>query len=417
MIRIRSAQTIRPGAIASCDTPAKINLFLEIMGRRSDGYHDLESLMVPIPWYDSISLTVQSAGNDELDIDIPEPVGSLAASPLEPEPDNLILRALKLLRASYDLPPFRIQLTKRIPVGAGLGGGSGNAAGILALVNDWFQLGLTDETLLSYAAELGSDVPFFLLDGPAIARGRGEQLTRWSDSLFGNQTLYIVLLFHEQMCSTPSVFQGLSFPLTSPDGPISFDFALFAQQDGFQRCFNRLQMPALEALPQLESTAAWLGRSILSVQVTPSNSKQVDSKKVDLKRADSNKNDSNKCESTEYNLAPAEEAERSKGNGSGQHTNQSRVRRISRNTGQPVKAGDESPRLELECTGFGTQDSPPKDTGLSREGASYGRRWAMTGSGSTFFVLTPVREEAEVIARRAKSELGQDTRVIAYPGS
>ena len=145
---------------------AKINLGLFISSKRSDGYHNIESLFLPIPWYDEIqfkrsdSFSFSASG-----IEIPEdPKG------------NLICRAYELLRADFDLPPIQIQLRKHIPIGAGLGGGSSDGAMMLKALNTDFDLGLSETALCDYAFQLGSDCPFFIANQAAIARGRGEAL-------------------------------------------------------------------------------------------------------------------------------------------------------------------------------------------------------------------------------------------------
>jgi len=142
--------------------PAKINLALEILGRREDGYHALRSVMVPIALADE--LTFEPGARFAFDCDPP----SLAA-------DNLVLRALaRIGRADA---PVRIVLRKRVPAGAGLGGGSSDAAAVLrAAMNGVF--GATEaRDWIADARALGSDVPFFLADGPALVEGTGERVT------------------------------------------------------------------------------------------------------------------------------------------------------------------------------------------------------------------------------------------------
>jgi 4-diphosphocytidyl-2-C-methyl-D-erythritol kinase len=144
--------------------PAKINLSLRVLGQRDDGFHEIETLMVPISLYDS--LRVEPANAFEFYTDDPAlPMGE----------DNLVVRAAHLFFSEINPEPkVRITLNKRIPHGAGLGGGSSDAAATLRLLNRFFDAKLPLEKLSALAAALGSDVPFFLGGGAAICRGRGE---------------------------------------------------------------------------------------------------------------------------------------------------------------------------------------------------------------------------------------------------
>jgi 4-diphosphocytidyl-2-C-methyl-D-erythritol kinase len=146
--------------------PCKINLGLSVLRKRPDGFHDLETCFFPIPWTDILEI-------------IPSAAFSFAASGLDipgnPE-ENLCIRAYRLLQKDFSLPPVQIHLHKIIPTGAGLGGGSADAAYTLRLLNDIFTLNLTSETLAAYAARLGSDCAFFTQDQPMIGTGRGEIL-------------------------------------------------------------------------------------------------------------------------------------------------------------------------------------------------------------------------------------------------
>ena len=144
---------------------AKINLTLEVLGRREDGYHDIASIMQAVDLYDTLSF--EPADELTLVCDVPE----LAAD------DNLVLRAARLLReeAGHE-SGAKIKLEKRIPLASGLGGGSSDAAATLVGLNDLWELGLTIEELSPLAARVGSDVPFFLHGGTAMVLGRGERI-------------------------------------------------------------------------------------------------------------------------------------------------------------------------------------------------------------------------------------------------
>ena len=145
--------------------PAKVNLALEVLGRRDDGYHEVASIIQTIDLKDTLAL--EPAADITLVCDRPELV----------TPDNLVLKAAHLLkeRTGYSQGAF-ITLEKRIPVSAGLGGGSSDAAAALRGLNRLWVLGLSLEDLTPLAARLGSDVPFFLRGGTAIVQGRGEKV-------------------------------------------------------------------------------------------------------------------------------------------------------------------------------------------------------------------------------------------------
>ena len=148
---------------------AKLNLGLYVTERRPDGFHTLESVFVPLPWTDALEL-------------LPAPVGQLETSltltgrPIPGDPAaNLCLRAYALLRADFpQLPPAQLFLHKLVPIGAGLGGGSADAAFALKATNDLFSLGLSVENLEGYARRLGSDCAFFIQNKPVLAVGRGD---------------------------------------------------------------------------------------------------------------------------------------------------------------------------------------------------------------------------------------------------
>lgn len=145
---------------------AKINLGLHVLRKRGDGFHDIETIFVPIGWSDEV--TVESSRSLTFTCDD----ASLNNT------DNLCLQAAHILRdRTAKEKGARIHLSKRLPYGAGLGGGSSDAAAVLRLLNQLWNLEMEDDALASVAAELGSDVPFFLLNSTAFATGRGIDLT------------------------------------------------------------------------------------------------------------------------------------------------------------------------------------------------------------------------------------------------
>lgn len=161
-------------------SPAKLNLFLEVLGKRTDGYHELETLMVTLGQYDTLRFSEEtSADSTSSNIYLTcHWAGPPACSPgpLPTGNDNLVVRAAQLLRdVSGTSRGVRIELTKRIPLAAGLAGGSSDGAATLMALNQLWELGFSGQKLLELAARLGSDVAFFLARTPAaICRGRGE---------------------------------------------------------------------------------------------------------------------------------------------------------------------------------------------------------------------------------------------------
>ena len=148
----------------------KINIGLQVLGIRPDGYHGLQSVFYPIAIRDALEIIdLSSTGGD---------VFSTSGIPVEGNSEsNLCLKALTLLKIKFPrLPALRMHLHKAIPTGAGLGGGSSDAAFTLQLINKKYSLELTTEALMDYAGQLGSDCPFFILNKPCFASGRGEIL-------------------------------------------------------------------------------------------------------------------------------------------------------------------------------------------------------------------------------------------------
>lgn len=157
---------------------AKINLGLDILRKRPDGYHDVETVMYPIPWTDVLELTPSGSGETSLTC-------SGRGVACEPE-KNLVMKAYRALeRRMGRLPGVDIHLRKVIPDGAGLGGGSADAAFTLRGLNELFDLGLTQEELAGIGATLGADVPFFIYNRPMLCTGTGTEMRPYEVSLGG----------------------------------------------------------------------------------------------------------------------------------------------------------------------------------------------------------------------------------------
>jgi 4-diphosphocytidyl-2-C-methyl-D-erythritol kinase len=169
---------------------AKINIGLKVVGKRSDGFHDIETIFYPIPLSDALEF-VTISGKDSED----ELVISGIDIRIRPE-KNLIIKAVRRLRTSYPVPMLKIHLHKVIPSGAGLGGGSSDAACILKSIIRRFKFPVSDTELKSIALETGSDCPFFLNPVPSFATGRGEILKPVKNLLEGYHLILMNPGFH-----------------------------------------------------------------------------------------------------------------------------------------------------------------------------------------------------------------------------
>lgn len=164
---------------------AKINLGLNIVEKRPDGYHNLETIFYPIPLQDALEITPWEGGERKY---------KLAQSGIQiagDDENNLVVKAYKLLDSLYNLPPIEINLLKHIPSGAGLGGGSADAAFMLCMLNQHFQLNIPNEQLEVYAAQLGADCAFFVENKPTFAEGIGNIFSPIELSLKGYKLLLV----------------------------------------------------------------------------------------------------------------------------------------------------------------------------------------------------------------------------------
>ncbi|HUP47085.1 MAG TPA: 4-(cytidine 5'-diphospho)-2-C-methyl-D-erythritol kinase [Thermoanaerobaculia bacterium] len=227
---------------------AKINWALRVLGRRPDGFHDLETLFQTISLHDTITIH----DSDRLTLTCDDPA-------IPTDDSNLILRAARAL----GVPPVSIELEKRIPAEGGLGGGSSNAAATLVALSRKF--GMDDRELPDIALSLGSDVPFFLLGGTAYGTGRGEDLI----SLAPAAPIPLLLLFPEERVATPAAFAMIR-RYSQPAGVEPFDDAV---RDGLldarDLLVNDFEEPVFAAMPRLrdlklrlyDAGAAWAGMS------------------------------------------------------------------------------------------------------------------------------------------------------------
>ena len=176
--------------------PAKINLGLHITGKRDDGFHEIESVMIPIPIYDIIEILESDTFTFRCTGDI-----SVEGN------NNLCEQAFKLIKNEYNISPVYIHLRKQIPIGAGLGGGSSDAAFVLKALNQLFDLNMSNQKLKELSAILGSDCPFFIDSEPQLAKGRGELLEKFSLDL---SDYSILLIYPKIHISTREAYGGIT---------------------------------------------------------------------------------------------------------------------------------------------------------------------------------------------------------------
>ncbi len=222
--------------------PAKLNLYLEVLGKRTDGYHDLETLMVGVNLYDTLEVRPRTDDQLLLTCDRPElPTG----------PDNLVVKAALRLRLRAGRPALGadFHLTKRIPSRAGLAGGSSDAAAALVALNRVWGLNLSRATLALVAAEVGSDVAFFLSLPAGWCTGRGELVA--PEPPGGG--FHVVLVLPPVGLSTPAVFGQLAVPATPRSGEAVRAAFRAGDADALGAAlFNRLEEPAFGLAPDVE---------------------------------------------------------------------------------------------------------------------------------------------------------------------
>ncbi len=175
---------------------AKINLGLDIIEKRNDGYHNVSSCFYPV----SLSDVLEVLESDKLTF------SQTGINFPGDHKNNLVIKAYEIINKDIPIPPVSIHLHKTIPVGAGLGGGSSDAAQMLALLNTLFELFLDDSLLADYALQLGSDCPFFIYNRPMIAEGRGEILEGITPKLEGH---YLYLVKPDTSVSTKEAYSGV----------------------------------------------------------------------------------------------------------------------------------------------------------------------------------------------------------------
>jgi 4-diphosphocytidyl-2-C-methyl-D-erythritol kinase len=239
---------MRNAQMLTLAAPAKLNWFLHVTGRRADGYHTLESLFVPIDLADTIELGVRDD----------ETIVREAGIPGVAERDDLTIRAAHALRESAGVSRgASIRVTKRIPQGAGLGGGSSDAASALLGLNRLWSVGLPRTELMRIGATLGADVPFFLGDGPALARGVGDELTPMSIPAY-----WIALAMPRVHVQTASIFASPELTRATPSAKMN----VFSEGYGH----NDLEATAVSQFPQVGEAVQALRRASPQARMTGS---------------------------------------------------------------------------------------------------------------------------------------------------
>jgi 4-diphosphocytidyl-2-C-methyl-D-erythritol kinase len=225
-------------------TPAKINWALEVLHKRGDGFHELALVFQTISLWDELFFYKKNKG---LELSILE-----SPAPLEADDSNLVLKAARLFFQAAGLEAgIRIELKKNIPLAAGLGGGSSDAAATLWGLNHLYETRMPLEKLQSLAAQLGSDIPFFLTGGTALGLGRGEVIIPWEPTA----DFFLVLVKPEAGLATPEVYRSGKAVFTTGEKARAFERILQTKDPGAvaQGLFNGLEPAAFSLLPAVQS--------------------------------------------------------------------------------------------------------------------------------------------------------------------
>ena len=222
--------------------PAKINLFLEILGKRQDGYHEIETVMQEVSLFDYLYIENYDKG-----------VAFTCSNPkLAIGEENLVVKAVRLMQKETGTAKgVKIHLEKKIPIGAGLGGGSSDAVATLFGLNRLWQIGYDEKQLMSLAGKLGSDTPFFVIGNTAICKGRGEVVTPYPLNVKYN---YIVIYPGFEV-STAMVFKNFKISLTKNLKDVSFFLQKLesgSPQELGHSLHNRLEDVVFRLYPDLE---------------------------------------------------------------------------------------------------------------------------------------------------------------------
>lgn len=223
----------------------KINLALQVTGKRADGFHNLNTVFYPLPLYDAAEIILNGKADKEFDL-------RLSGNPVDGElHTNLCFRAWKLLKEDFpQLPSLKMFLHKSIPSGGGLGGGSSDGVFTLRIINELLHLNLDDQKLHDYALQLGSDCPFFLLNKPCVASGRGEIMKAITLNL---NDYYFVVVHPGIHVSTSAAFNALA-QYGLKEAPSDFEKLLSNPIDTWKDVlFNDFEQPVFDMHPELKN--------------------------------------------------------------------------------------------------------------------------------------------------------------------
>ncbi len=182
---------------------AKINLGLNVVSKRPDGYHDLETVFYPVDIHDEMDVTLSDTPGCQLEV--------LGCAELCPPEKNLVVKAYNLISQHYQLPGIKVTLTKNLPSQAGMGGGSSDGAYMIRAINELCSLGMSTEDMQDFAIQLGADCPFFITSQTAYAEGKGEVLTPFAsnDSVLKDE-YFLVLIKPDVAVSTKEAYAGIN---------------------------------------------------------------------------------------------------------------------------------------------------------------------------------------------------------------
>ena len=261
--------------------PAKINLFLEILGKRQDGYHEIETVMQEVSLFDYIYM-------ENYDKNV---VFTCSNPKLSAGEDNLVVKAVRLLQnESKTYRGVKIHLDKRIPIGAGLGGGSSDAVATLVGLNKLWRIGYDEKQLMSLAGKLGSDTPFFVVGNTAICKGRGEIVTPYPINVSYNY----IIIYPRFEVNTAMVYKNFKNSLTKNLKDVSFFMREFISGNPNKLgaiLHNRLEDVVFKLYPDLEKIKKALSKfNFCGVLLSGSGSalyglckEEMDLKEIELK--------------------------------------------------------------------------------------------------------------------------------------
>ncbi|MCX7703369.1 MAG: 4-(cytidine 5'-diphospho)-2-C-methyl-D-erythritol kinase [Planctomycetota bacterium] len=244
------------------DAPAKLNLFLEVIGKRADGYHLLETVMVPVTLFDTLSFTPSEKKEVLL-------VSNDKEIPIDER--NTVVKAVKRFCEYYGIENMALKITlkKRIPQGAGLGGGSSDAVASLFALYRWFKVPFKKEEAIEIARGIGADCPFFVHCRPALLTGIGDEVKRF---LKLPERLRFLVFVPNVTSSTALVYKNIHLTKEKKCAKLLVDCIDKADLEGIRReVFNRLEEASLTAYPELQSVATEI-RKIADFVMTGSGS-------------------------------------------------------------------------------------------------------------------------------------------------